>query len=73
MEASPFDVDTELLFFATLHEVQKHNPIPNRYGVLPNEWQSDGYLVHESIKVGGAGKLVLVTPPFELWWQRAVR
>ena len=72
-EASPFDPETEKLFFAALCEVQQHNPIPDGYGVSPNEWPSDGYPVQEFLKVGVGRKHVAIALPFDIWWRRAVK
>jgi hypothetical protein len=69
----PFIRTLKKYFFAALHEIQQHNPIPDGYHVSPNEWPDDGYPVQEFLKVGGSGKYLSIALPFEIWWRRAVK
>lgn len=70
---SPFDAETEAIFFQTLEELEANEYIPDGYGLTPEELGDEGYPTCESIHLGRGGKKISVILPVDMWWPRALR
>ena len=70
---NPFDSDADMeTFNRALQSVQSEGIVPDGYGILPEEWEEDGYPTYEILKVGRRGKKELrVALPHEVWRPRA--
>ncbi|KAF9237396.1 hypothetical protein BU15DRAFT_48887, partial [Melanogaster broomeanus] len=50
---NPFSTDeSEHLFFIMLKDLISHDVTPDNFGLTPAEWESDNYLVYETIHIG---------------------
>ncbi|KAJ7575657.1 hypothetical protein C8J56DRAFT_798462 [Mycena floridula] len=65
---SPQHEDT---FFSALAEVIEKKVIPSGYGVLPGEWDEDGYPDIELLAVGRRNKPVVLSLAEPIWLARA--
>ncbi|KAF4597019.1 hypothetical protein EYR40_007469 [Pleurotus pulmonarius] len=70
----PFDEAGRQLFETAVSVAQEHNVVPAGYGVLPDEWDGDGYPSEEIITSGKkGGKELRVALPIKTWKPRAER
>ena len=71
---NPFrdDTDAEGEFFAVLADVVREEIVPVGYGVLPEEWDEDGYPDIEILRAGRQMKTQIpVSLAHPIWLQRA--
>ncbi|KAJ7234973.1 hypothetical protein C8J57DRAFT_1439477 [Mycena rebaudengoi] len=71
---NPFGDDEEMenRFFAVLREVMEHNITPAGYGLLPEEWDEEGYPDVEILTAGKQGKTkIRVSLANPIWARRA--
>ncbi|KAJ7765055.1 hypothetical protein DFH07DRAFT_738012, partial [Mycena maculata] len=70
--ANPFDDDESMqLFYDSLEEAMQADLVPAGYGLLPHEWDEDGYPAFEVLKSGRGGKKLRVALPDSIWRPRA--
>ncbi|KAJ7171624.1 hypothetical protein C8R43DRAFT_874419, partial [Mycena crocata] len=71
--ANPFDDEDSMnLFYDALEASIQQNVVPAGYGLLPTEWDDDGYPAFEILKSGRRGKKELrVALPDAIWRPRA--
>ena len=70
---NPFESDADIeTFNEALQSVQSEGIVPDGYGILPEEWDDDGYPTYEILKVGRRGtKQLRIALPHEIWKSRA--
>ncbi|KAF8215041.1 hypothetical protein K438DRAFT_1561612, partial [Mycena galopus ATCC 62051] len=71
--ADPFDDSAIMqLFYNSLEAAIRANIVPPGYGLLPEEWDKDGYPSFKILKLGHRGsKQLTISLPDEIWWPRA--
>ncbi|KAJ6593136.1 hypothetical protein B0H19DRAFT_1204903 [Mycena capillaripes] len=71
--ANPFDDNESMqLFYDTLEAAIQDSLVPEGYGLLPDEWDEDGYPTFEILKSGRRGsKQLWVALPDSIWRPRA--
>lgn len=70
----PWDSESaHTIFTDALDKVKQSGIIPNNFGMLPEEWDNEGYPSFEIVKLGRrAGQLLHVALPDDVWRPRAV-
>jgi len=69
--ANPFQDNEMEIFTGAIVEMTKSGENPRGYGLLPEEWGTDGYPSYEVIKVGRVRKEKRISLPDHTWRPRA--
>ena len=64
--------DRHVLFNESLHQIQATGAVPQGFGVLAGEWDSEGYPLYESISMGPRAKEFTTELPQLIWLPRAI-
>jgi hypothetical protein len=72
--SSPFENRPELhqTFLANLHLLGQAGKLPTGFGLLPEEWDEDGYPGAEPIPYGGRHRTKTISLPHHIWHPRAI-